>query len=148
MIPLVVKEYRTLSQCFPQYSQVWVLLTVESKTVLPHQSDVFPKLFWVLVNIQENLVEDGSEVHRLLYDWEIVRTVVSFGVDGLAEEDAIMYFLSGEVEKFGADDHEGFAPFSFNLIGLCKKGDTFFWWMMGNISVVVRILSTSKKAGS
>ena len=59
-----------------------------------------------------------------------------------------MNFLTGKVQEFGADNHEGLAPFSFDLVGLNKKEDTFFWWIMGNISVVVRILSTSKKAGS
>ena len=84
----------------------------------------------------------------MLDDLEIVRAIISFRVDGLAEENTVMDFLTGKVEEFGADDHEGFAPFSFDLVGLNKKGDTFFWWIMGNISVVVRILSTSKKAGS
>lgn len=103
-----------------------------------------PELFGSLVNVQIDFVENSSQVHGLFDDVEIFRAVVGIGVDGSGEQHPVVDLISGEVEELGADDHEGFTPLSFDFVGLSEKRATFFWWMTGNNSVVVRIRSTSR----
>ena len=86
--------------------QIRCLFFIELQTIPNDQPDIFPELFITLVNIQVDLVEDCPEVHRLRDNPEVVRTVVPDRVHRLAEKDAIVDVVLGEVEQLRADEHE------------------------------------------
>lgn len=73
---------------------------------------------------------------------EVVRTVVPNRIHWLAEKHPVVNGPFGKVKQLGADDHQRLAPFAFDFVGLSEGRITFFWWITGNISVLLMIRST------
>lgn len=124
--------------------QVRSLLLVKLKAVFEDKTDISPELIVAFVDIEINLVENGSQVHWMGNYLEVVRAVVTSRVYRLAEKNSIMDVSFCEVEELRADKHERFTPFAFDFVGLNRGKSTFFWWITGNISVLLIILSTSR----
>ena len=85
--------------------QIRSFFLVEFQAIPDNESNLIPELRGALVNVKIQLVEDGSEVHGLLDDLEVVGATVSFRIDWLAEKNSVMDVVFGKVEEFWADHH-------------------------------------------
>ena len=90
VIPLVVQENAALPQGDSKNMKIRSFSLIEFETIFDDKTNILPKFLTTFVNIQINLVENGSKIHRSIDNLEIFRAVVPRRIHRLAEQNSIM----------------------------------------------------------
>lgn len=94
--PLPIEHHTGLPQRLANHPHIGIQILIKLAAVLPDQPHILPELQRSLVVVEQDSVDDGAEVHRCGHKLTVVR--ISFRIDRLAEEHAVMHVFTAEVQ--------------------------------------------------
>ena len=118
VIPLVVEENAALPQGDSKDMKIRGFPLVEPKTIFDDKTNILPKFLTTFVNVQINLVENGSKIHRSIDNLKVFRTVVPCRIHRLAEQNSIMNVDFRKIQQLRTHQHQRLTPFPLDFVRL------------------------------